>query len=127
MNYTEPGSPAASTPSSGSPPPEEFPEESQSKSSSWASTLTNALNPRGLAPGKRRQPPAGSSVGSSARDPKSRRREEGNVRKQSNGPGGAVWGEGKSKDELVDLALVERLRKELGDPFDETVIKQAAK
>lgn len=130
MNYPEPGSPAASTPSSGSPPPDEFPEESQSKTSSWASTLTNALNPRALAPGKRRQPPAGGSAGSSVRDAKTRRRDEGNVRKQSSGPGGSGWVEGKQKgdkEELLDMALAERLRKELGDPFDESTLKQAAK
>jgi hypothetical protein len=151
MNYPEPGSPAPSTPSSGSPPPDELPDETQIKTSSWASALAGALNPRVLAPGKRRQPPGGGPAGSSTRDAKTRRRDEGAVRKQgSSGPGTAGWTEGKQKekDELLDVALAERMRKgtivrvtifvasckhdlhstvDFGDPFDETFIKSAAK
>ncbi|KAI0769813.1 hypothetical protein C8Q74DRAFT_1218343 [Fomes fomentarius] len=61
--------------------------------------------------------------GSGARDPKSRRKE---VR----GPGG-TWDQGLGparghRDDLVDSQLVEQLRNQFGDPFDETIVKNAS-
>jgi hypothetical protein len=109
MSYMDPGSPTLSTPSSGSPPPDEIPEETQK--SSWTSSLAHALSPRASAPGKRRQPPGGGPAGPSSRDTKSRRRDEGAGRKQT---GTSGWTEGKQKgdkDELVDIALADSMRK----------------
>ncbi|KAI0820451.1 hypothetical protein BC628DRAFT_858843 [Trametes gibbosa] len=38
----------------------------------------------------------------------------------------AVAGAGRQRDELVDGALVEQLRNQFGDPFDDSILKKAA-
>jgi len=75
-------------------------------------------------PSKRRLPGGSSfAAASSSRDPKSRRREDPRR--------GGTWegreGGGKrEKEELVDNQVVEYLRKEIGDPFNETSFKAAS-
>ncbi|KAM6500211.1 hypothetical protein JOM56_003225 [Amanita muscaria] len=120
---TEPGSPAYSTPSTESPPPEEAnyqPPQNTTHLSQLASQITASLLGGGSvgsgivgslsgASSKRRQP---QGVSSRDRDAKSRRREPR--------PGGIVGGVEpgrKDKDELVDAYVVERMRKDIGDPF----------
>jgi len=110
------GSPSPSTPSSGSPPPEEaYQQTTANASSSYISNLTSHIGAAfgGQSSSKRRLP-TGSSFGaaSSSRDTKTRRRgaEPGRT-------GGGPWefkeasGGKKEKDELIDTALVEYLRK----------------
>ncbi|KAG9226542.1 hypothetical protein CCMSSC00406_0005791 [Pleurotus cornucopiae] len=123
----EPASPSTSTPSSGSPPPEEITfqvPESQSSSSFAAGVgqlLSNFVGgssnsgPAG-ASSKRRLPAGGSFGNASSRDPKSRRRDD--PRKYGSG-GGPNWAEGpkREKEDLVDQHVVDLLRNQLGDPF----------
>ncbi|KAH8072261.1 hypothetical protein BXZ70DRAFT_1013274 [Cristinia sonorae] len=77
-------------------------------------------------PGKRRVPP-GSSLNAS-RDAKSRRREEasggGAAGRRGQTQGSGHWGDGASKkDDLVDQYIVENLRIQFGDPFDDNAMK----
>ncbi|KAM5538582.1 hypothetical protein V8D89_007611 [Ganoderma adspersum] len=75
----------------------------------------------------KRRLPGGLMMGAlSARDPKSRRKD---VR---TGGGGGYWdhpmGPGPSrgfKDDLVDTQIVDQLRQQFGDPFDESDLKSA--
>jgi hypothetical protein len=111
----EPGSPSPSTPSTASPPPEEA---YQTTSTSYLSNLTGHITASfggGQSSSKRRLP-TGASFGAAAssRDAKTRRRGA------EPGPGrtaGGPWefkepsGGKKEKDELIDTALVEYLRK----------------
>ncbi|EJF56637.1 hypothetical protein DICSQDRAFT_150290 [Dichomitus squalens LYAD-421 SS1] len=75
---------------------------------------------------KRRLPGGLMFGGSSARDPKSRRKDVRPV------GGGSYWdhmGPGPSRavrEDLVDSSLVEQLRHQFGDPFDERDLKSAA-
>ncbi|KAI0036549.1 hypothetical protein K488DRAFT_81995 [Vararia minispora EC-137] len=74
-------------------------------------------NPRPLA--KRRMPP------SSGRDAKARRRETG----QTVGAPGNAKKEGKERrerEEYVDAALAEALRKKIGDPFDDELLARSS-
>ncbi|KAF8623328.1 hypothetical protein AX15_006406 [Amanita polypyramis BW_CC] len=139
---TEPASPTFSTPSSESPPPEEIfqtPQSAIQLAQITTQITTNLANSSGLGnvvgnigagptgfsnsgpavPGgsssKRRQP---YGIPARDRDAKSRRREPrtgasmGNFESQGGKEGGK-----KDKDEFVDAHIVERLRKEIGDPF----------
>jgi hypothetical protein len=115
------GSPSPSTPSSGSPPPEEaYQQTIVNTSSSYISNLTSHIGAAfgGQSSSKRRLP-TGSSFGaaSSSRDTKTRRRgaEPGRT---VGGPWEPSGGK-KEKDELIDMALVEYLRK--GKVFDHLI------
>ncbi|KAF8891368.1 hypothetical protein BD779DRAFT_1514873 [Infundibulicybe gibba] len=108
----EPGSPSPSTPSSGSPPPEEVNPQASSGGASHllnlASQVTSSLSG---ASSKRRLGGSGPSASTSNRDPKSRRRGE------SNRGGWDIGKDSGKKEDLVDSSLVDQLRKEIGDPF----------
>ncbi|RDX43462.1 hypothetical protein OH76DRAFT_1410122 [Lentinus brumalis] len=72
---------------------------------------------------KRRLPGGMMFGGMGARDPKSRRKD---IRS-----GGGIWDQGASSrnqrgDDLVDQGLVDQLRVQFGDPFDETLVKNTA-
>ncbi|TDL22115.1 hypothetical protein BD410DRAFT_839930 [Rickenella mellea] len=81
---------------------------------------------------KRRLPTGTQSAHS--RDSKTRKRDDGNSRRTAGGGGGNTagsWTDGREggggkREELVDIELAERLRREFGDPFDETMLKSAA-
>lgn len=141
-------SPSPSTPSSGSPPPDEDAQmqllgPNLTNIATHLSDLTAAFS-GGSSPSKRRLP--GSSFGavSSSRDPKTRRREE-----SRRGGGSTYWeskegGSGrKEKDDLIDVTVMEDLRRgeldirismssmlkyttEIGDPFQEESLKSSA-
>jgi len=114
---TEPGSPNYSTPSTESPPPEEVnyqPPQSTIQLAQLASQITASLSGGGasasaISSSKRRQP---HGISSRDRDAKARRREP----RHGGGVGGGEPGK-KEKDELVDMHIVEKLRKDIGDPF----------
>jgi hypothetical protein len=105
---TDPGSPASNS-SADSPSEEMTISESVAATQDAALYSSQTASTAGPSSGKRRQPPGGFSAGplSSA---KARRKEEG----LSKRPAGSQYlGErdgGRQKDELVDMALVERLR-----------------
>ncbi|KAI0669132.1 hypothetical protein C8Q78DRAFT_1080435 [Trametes maxima] len=70
----------------------------------------------------------GSSEG--AREPKARRKDH---RAGGGGGSGSLWEQsaaaqarGGGRDELVDGALVDQLRSQFGDPFDDTILKKVA-
>jgi len=122
----DPGSPSPSTPSSGSPPPEEV-NFQPNPGSSYLANFTSHISATFSGNSSKRRLPAGSSFGaaSSARDAKTRKRGESGRQNSS-----AAWeglkesaGGKKEKDELIDNALVEYLRKEIGDPFVEPAVK----
>lgn len=119
---TEPGSPSPSTPSSGSPPPDELEQIQTSRGGSILGKFTNSFTGgnSSASPSKRRLPGGSSfAAASNTRDAKTRRKEDGmgmrdrdSLRERRSGGDG--WADGKSrkdKDELVDGALVEHLRK----------------
>lgn len=112
----DPGSPSPSTPSSGSPPPEEVNFQPAHTGRSYIENLTSQISTAfaGGSSSKRRLPTGSFGVGSSARDAKTRRRGESSRQN----PTSTVWegmkeatGGKKEKDELIDNALVEYLRK----------------
>ena len=133
----EPGSPSPSTPSSSSPPPEEIsfaPQQSGGSTgpnptaahvaSQFTSHITAFITGSGSSSGgsggsgstSKRRFPSSSSFGPTggARDSKSRRRDD--RRTGGGGGGGSIWIEGKEggkreKEDLVDMSLVELLRK----------------
>jgi hypothetical protein len=112
MNSPEPGS-SPSTPSSGSPPPNE---DQQSHSTAPVFQLASQLSSTLSNNASKRRLPGGSSLSYNTRDLKSRRREEGSSRRMAPGGGGGGWVEGKEsgkrdKDDLVDIPLAEHLRK----------------
>ncbi|KAI0795272.1 hypothetical protein BC629DRAFT_1592769 [Irpex lacteus] len=120
----DPGSPISNS-SGDSPPPEDV-----LMSESVATQESFFGSPAALGPsnGKRRQPPTGFSAGP-AYGAKTRRREEGLPNRRS-GPQWAAGGEREGgirlqKDELIDGQLVERIRNDWGDPFDESFLKNA--
>ena len=111
------GSPTESQSSSESPPGETSPYVPPIGGSNYLSNLTSHITATfagGATSSSKRRLPPGSSFGaaSSARDPKSRRREREQGRpghpweKESGGPG-----KKEPKDDLLDQALVEHLRK----------------
>lgn len=112
----EPASPSASTPSSGSPPPEaELNAEPVASSVVPSTILDNRDSVRGPASQTKRRLPMGSSSTHGSRDSKARRRDDGgNAGKRGMGGGGmGTLGEGRDgrmKDELVDLDLMEKLK-----------------
>ncbi|KAF8237712.1 hypothetical protein L208DRAFT_1356013 [Tricholoma matsutake] len=123
----EPGSPSISTPSSGSPPPDEI--NPQSSNASRLMDLASHITASFSSSSKRRLP-GGSSFGASAsnRDHKTRRRGDSG-RNQATGGSAGNWDglkEGKKeKDEnLIDSHIVEHLRKEIGDPFQDTGLQR---
>jgi len=126
----DPASPATSTPSSGSPPPEEASSYVPATASNYLSNLTSHITATFVggsssSSSSKRRLPTGSTFGaaSSTRELKTRKRGE------PGRSGGTAWegikesGGKKEKDELLDQALVEHLRKEIGDPFLEVGIK----
>ncbi|KAF9053137.1 hypothetical protein BJ165DRAFT_1445686 [Panaeolus papilionaceus] len=131
----DPGSPSMSTESSGSPPPEEinFSLDAPNQESSGQGYLSRlaALTPgisrtsEASSGGSKRRLPTGSSFGAggSSRDAKTRRRGDSSGTGRVNWEGGMTrepsGGPRKEKDDLIDSGLVELLRKEIGDPFQE--------
>lgn len=110
----DPGSPSPSTPSSGSPPPEEvYPSSVGAGSAGYLANLTSHIGSAfsGSSAPKRRLPTGSSFAAGSSRDPKSRRRGESG--RSGNAPWDGVKDSGgkKEKDELIDTALVDYLRK----------------
>jgi hypothetical protein len=117
MNSPDPDSLSESS-SSGTPPPEETSPyvPAAGTGNSYLSSLTNHLTATfaggaSSSPSKRRLPTGASfAAASSARDPKSRRRERGGQHntweKEHGGPG-----KKEPKDDLLDQGLVEHLRK----------------
>src|SRR6266545_274804 len=114
MHSPEPISPSPSTPSSGSPPPEEANFNSQSYFSNLASHVTTALG-RGSAgsssSSKRRLPVSSYVTGPSDRDSKARKKSGDAGRSNSQYDGPREVASRKDKDELVDGGTVEWLRK----------------
>lgn len=115
----EPGSSSPSTPSSGSPPPDEVEQaQASSRNATTAAKLASAIATT-AGPSKRRLPNSGFGAASNTRDAKSRKREDfggGRERGERDKRGGGDregWVDGKGrrdKDELVDGGLVEHLR-----------------
>jgi hypothetical protein len=105
---TDPGSPVSNS-SADSPLEEMTISESVAATQDAALYSSQTASTAGPSSGKRRQPPGGFSAGPSS-SAKARRKEEG----LSKRPAGSQYlGErdgGRQKDELVDMALVERLR-----------------
>ncbi|KAH9997916.1 hypothetical protein BJV77DRAFT_959946 [Russula vinacea] len=71
----------------------------------------------------KRRLPGGTTKTTSNRDSKARRREEGSQRK---GGGSDRRDANKGKDDLLDVPLFELLKKKIGDPLNDDVIKRAA-
>ena len=113
----DPGSPSPSTPSSGSPPPEEANFQPANSGRGYIENFTSQLSNAfggGSSSSKRRLPTGSFGAGSSTRDAKTRRRGESSRQNTTT----ATWdgmkeasGGKKEKDELIDTALVEQLRK----------------
>ncbi|KAI0755379.1 hypothetical protein C8Q80DRAFT_1144656 [Daedaleopsis nitida] len=94
--------------------------------SSMGNPMATMLSGSSMAP--KRRLPGGLMFGNvgGARDPKSRRKD---VRGPGggNGPWDGMMGGGRSqREELVDSQLVEQLRAQFGDPFDESALKKNA-
>ncbi|KAF8647500.1 hypothetical protein AX16_006705 [Volvariella volvacea WC 439] len=130
MNSSLDGDSPTSTPSSPSPPPEEINfHQTQPVATQLLERLMGAVP--GTSGGKRRLPGGLAAGGHGGpRDAKSRRRGEPAARNpHSQGSGNYDYppaGEGGrrgTRDDLVDVALVEYLRREIGDPFQEGLIK----
>ncbi|EKM51625.1 uncharacterized protein PHACADRAFT_261875 [Phanerochaete carnosa HHB-10118-sp] len=124
MDSPEPGSPISRS-SSGSPMPDEPP---YLLTSELASFMSSSRGESYLSGGKRRLPMG--SVSSSGT--KSRRREEAPGRRTG---GGGVWQQTEIRDytggraqreELVDQHIVDNIRTDWGDPFDESAIKTSS-
>lgn len=122
----DPGSPSLSTPSSGSPPPEEInTQASGSASAQFLNTITDRLSSTFAGGSSKRRLPGGSGYGASSsnRDPKSRRRgDTGRAQGGDRGGGGSTWETAKDtnrreKDDLVDNSVVEYLRKGMDHTF----------
>ncbi|KAF9221604.1 hypothetical protein BS17DRAFT_785034 [Gyrodon lividus] len=152
MNSPDPGSPI-STDTSGSPPPDDFQfsrDQQHMLNIANAQLLSNISSSLVSSSGssKRRLPGGSAFEGPSRRDPKSRRREDAmgtasnskrmliegqgvHVVGSSAGPAGGTslqtrsdYGSRRDKEELVDLSLVEQLRQDFGDPFQDSGLKQ---
>ncbi|KAH8114327.1 hypothetical protein DFH11DRAFT_206365 [Phellopilus nigrolimitatus] len=117
----EPVSPSPSTPSSGSPPPDDIPTEHL--------TPINPISPlssQQLASPSQTKRRLASGPSAHSRDLKTRKRDDGGSKRnfgQTGEMGGREGREGGRKDELVDVDLMERLKQEFGDPFDESDLK----
>ncbi|GLB34571.1 hypothetical protein LshimejAT787_0201360 [Lyophyllum shimeji] len=124
----DPGSPISTD--TESPPPEEIspPPSSQTPFQNLASHISQTF----AGSGAKRRLPGGSSYGASSsnRDPKSRRRGDLQMTSTRTGAGGSIWEGSKEKQreerDLVDHGVVEFLRKEIGDPFQDTVVLKYA-
>ncbi|KAJ7047445.1 hypothetical protein C8F04DRAFT_8041 [Mycena alexandri] len=119
MHSPDPDS-SSSSPSD-SPPPEDHPHSGGGSTFlNIASHITSSFSG---SPSKRRLPGGPSfAAASSSRDPKSRRRED-----PRRGGGGWDGKEGKrDKEELIDSSIVDHLRKDIGDPFNEVSFKSAS-
>ncbi|KLO09064.1 hypothetical protein SCHPADRAFT_893371 [Schizopora paradoxa] len=117
----EPASPSASTPSSGTPPPEVEQITEPVPSNAPSATDTRDSGPaRGSASQTKRRLPVGSSSMHGSRDSKARRRDDGGhgSKRGMSGMNTHEGRDGRMKDELVDLELMEKLKNEFGDPFD---------
>ncbi|KAJ7068196.1 hypothetical protein C8F01DRAFT_1246731 [Mycena amicta] len=113
MHSPDPDS-GSSSPVSDTPPEEHFPSASTgSHFLNIASHFTSSFT----SPSKRRLPGGSSLAASSSRDAKSRRRED---------PRRGGWEGKRDKDELIDGHVVDTLRKEIGDPFNEATLKSAS-
>ncbi|KAI0784779.1 hypothetical protein C8Q75DRAFT_735845 [Abortiporus biennis] len=125
----DPGSPESESSSSDSPPFDDAPQQSFMTDFIPNISRFPGFDSSASGASKRRAPPSGGAYGSgsSARDPKTRRREEGYPGRRGLGGG---WGEhgggARQKEELVDTALVDQLRILFGDPFDETLVKKSS-
>ncbi|KAI6039359.1 hypothetical protein EDC04DRAFT_2603323 [Pisolithus marmoratus] len=139
MNSPEPSSPVSSDSSAGTPPPDDFQSPVNGRDQQRILTAVNTQqltmgpmqSPTGSS--KRRLPVGSFHEGPSLRDAKSRRREDatsgsrrhttdnqGQHPSTAGGPPAQVRGEyisRREKEDLVDVGLVEQLRKEFGDPF----------
>ncbi|KAG6885890.1 hypothetical protein C0993_008409 [Termitomyces sp. T159_Od127] len=120
MNSPDPGSPISTD--TESPPPEEI-NAQPSSSSNFGAHLVNQIT-QTFAGGSKRRLPGGTSVGGPTvmRDPKMRRKiEQGKGTNVS--LANATWDGSKEtkreERELVDHNLVDYLRKEIGDPFQD--------
>lgn len=114
MNSPEPLSPTNSTPSSGSPPPEEINFQQPSSTTGYLSNLAGQLSTafgRGSGSSSKRRFPAGGSfgVGGSDRDPKTRKKtgESGRMGSQYDG----LRESKKEREDLIDTSTVDWLRK----------------
>ncbi|KAG5643213.1 hypothetical protein DXG03_001331 [Asterophora parasitica] len=125
----DPGSPISTDTDSG--PEEVFQTQGPSGAPHFITTVARDITQSFISGGSKRRLPGSSNFGasSSSRDPKSRRRLD--VGKSGGGAGGAsLWeGQKESKREdkdVVDQHLVEFLRREIGDPFDDSAIQKHA-
>jgi len=124
----EPASPSASTPSSDTTPPDvEHNVEPVATTIPAAMLNLNNSPMRGpTASQTKRRLPMGSSSMHGSRDSKARRRDDGgNVGKRGMGIAMSALGEGRDgrmKEDLVDLELMDKLKNEFGDPFDDSVM-----
>ncbi|TFK52228.1 hypothetical protein OE88DRAFT_1734258 [Heliocybe sulcata] len=101
----DPGSPESSISSPSTPPPDE-----PVMTANPAMLMT-----MGSTPSKRRLPSGPGALGREFAA-KARRKDQG----------GARWGEGKDRrkdEELADVALMEELKKQIGDPFERSATK----
>jgi len=125
MQSPDEGSPV-STDSESSPPPEEVATQPANASHHLLSDFASQIQ-KSLQGSKRRLPGGSGFGGSSNRDHKTRRRGDHNRGAGASASSNtAAWAEstldkGKPREEreLVDTNLVDQLRKEIGDPFNE--------
>ncbi|KAJ3785723.1 hypothetical protein GGU10DRAFT_190996 [Lentinula aff. detonsa] len=110
----EPGSPTLSTPSSGSDVEELNLTPSSSAFSAGLNALGATLNPRDSKSRKRDNPHHHSKAQSGTAGTEGERERE---RQGVRGGNYEVQKEKREKEELLDMGIVEFLRKELGDPF----------
>ncbi|KAF5369161.1 hypothetical protein D9615_009964 [Tricholomella constricta] len=123
----DPGSPISTD--SESPPPEDI--LPQSSNSPQFMNIARDLTQSFMSGGGSKRRLGGSTFGgsSSNRDPKSRRRLD--VGKSGGGSANPTLWEGSKESkreerDLVDHNVVDYLRKEVGDPFDDSVIQKHA-
>ncbi|KAG5652778.1 hypothetical protein H0H81_003658 [Sphagnurus paluster] len=122
----DPGSPISTD--SESPPPEEI--STAQPPSNYALSVRDIG--QSILSGAKRRLPTGSSfsVQASSRDPKSRRRIDPGKAGPSTAQSQSQWEamkEAKREDrDLVDYAVVDFLRKEIGDPFDDSLLQKHA-
>ncbi|KAF7301334.1 hypothetical protein MIND_00698600 [Mycena indigotica] len=123
MHSPDPDS-GSSSPVSDTPPDEHFP--APPSGSMFLTNLTSHFTSSFTASAaKRRLPTGGSFAASSSRDVKTRRREDPRRGGGWEGKEGGAGGK-RDKEELIDGHIVEGLRKEIGDPFNEAALKAAS-
>jgi len=126
MNHSppEPASPASSSTDSlddDVPIPHEYSGSATHEKAERSSFITNTFAfAKSVA---KRRLPGGTTKTTSNRDPKARRREEGGQRR--GGPSDRR-DPTKGKDDLLDVALFEHLKKKIGDPINDDMIKRVA-